>query len=179
MLRGLKTQASTRGRIIRSMYVVYVDYFFVVVFKHAHDGWFVVYSVNFLMGYFSLKSFFLCILFLLVKIRINLFQLCKSFHSFFLPNVSSNQITEPPVISFFNQKTLSSQCLVDFFSGVFTSFSIVCSKFVFLSIFSLLLGLYLFRGENTLRFFFPYLSGKIYLAEQFFFIDFGGKRSSR
>jgi hypothetical protein len=111
------------------------------------------------MGYFSLKSVFLCILFLLVKIRINLFQLCKSFHSFFLPNVSSNQITEPPVISFFNQKTLSSHCLVDFFFvvlGVLTTFSIVCIKFVFLSNFSLLLGLFFHQGGEHTSIFFTY-----------------------
>jgi len=71
---------------------------------------------------------------------------------------------------FFNQKTLSSQCLVDFFVvvvGVLTSFSIVCIKFVFLSNFSLLLGLFLSGGRTHFDFF--YLSGKIYLAEQFFY----------
>jgi hypothetical protein len=127
---------------------------FFVVFKHAHDGWFVVYSVNFLMGYFSLKSFFLCILFLLVKIRINLFQLCKSFHSFFYLMSHRIKSQNLQLFHFSIKKLCRLNVSLIFFSGVFTSFSIVCSKFVFLSIFSLLLGLYLFRGENTLRFFF-------------------------
>jgi hypothetical protein len=56
---------------------------FFVVFKHAHDGWFVVYSVNFLMGYFSLKSFFCVFFFYWSKYELICFNFAKVFILFF------------------------------------------------------------------------------------------------
>lgn len=117
---------------------------------------------------FFVEKFFFNSFFYWSKYELICCNFAKVFHSF-LTNVSSNQITEPPVISFFNQKTLSSQCLVDFFCcfGGLTSFSIVCIKFVFLSNFLSSQDCFYQGGEHTSIFF--YLSGKIYLAEQFFY----------